>query len=102
MYLKTGSIFNLEKHLETLLKSRIGPILDGNLKPKSLVPELESVLSKASKLTENYKIRLRRIYDSAALTSSFRVQEMSMRIRDFLLLSKAKPIYWCLSFRSVA
>lgn len=62
VYLKTGSTFKLANHIDKIFRTRIGPLMNGDIKPKKIVPEEGSIISKSKAVLAKFKSELTQIY----------------------------------------
>ncbi len=63
VYLKTGSIFKLPSHIDRIFSKRISPLMAGEIKPKKIVHEEFTIISKSKPVVDKFRAELRSIYD---------------------------------------
>lgn len=77
VYLKTGSIFKLASHVDRIFSKRIAPLMEGEIKPKKIVSEEHSIISKSKAVLEKYLENLEMIY-SIGRARSFKFSDGDM------------------------
>ena len=65
--MKTGSIHKLPQQIDTIFKKRVHPIVTGKIRPKSMIPEEELILSQCQVFLKRYDNHLDEIFENGRL-----------------------------------
>lgn len=84
--MKTGSTFKLANNIEKVLRTRITPLMNGDIKPKKIVAEESAIISKSKVVLSKFTTELQQLYSIGAKRKYKFAEGDSIDIRTMFLL----------------
>lgn len=91
--MKTGSAYKLANNIDNILSKRIAPIMNGELKPKKIVTEENTIISKSKAVMAKYKNELEQLYNIGRKRSFRFAEGDTLDLKTTLLILREFGIF---------
>lgn len=92
IYLKTGSTFKLANNIDKILRVRIAPLMNGDLKPKKIVSEEGAIISKSKAVLAKFTAELQQLYNIGSRRKFKFAESDTVDVRTMFLLLRQMNI----------